>query len=114
MIMTTFLGGLCLTVHARIACQRLSQGSISLGQDVQNISVNNFPPLVLIAFKCLSGTCSISDTKTLAVLVSLDNVACVLIKVQARLSNDRASISGRQVCRSGDCVGYMFTKLCND
>jgi len=112
MIMAICLG-LCLTVHAHTACQLLSQGSISLGQDAQNVSVNNFLPLVLIRFMCLSGTYSISDTKTLALLVSLHNVACVLIKVQARRSNDRGSISGRQVCRSGDCVGNVFTKLCD-
>lgn len=56
---------------------------------------------------------SISDTKTVALLASLDNVACVLIKVEARRSNDRGSISGRQVCRSGDSVGNVVTKLCN-
>ena len=106
--------GLCLSVHVRTACQLPNQGSISLRQDVQSVSLNNFPPLVLISFKCLRGTFSISDTKILVLLVSLDNMACVLMKVQARRSNDRGSISGRKVSRSGHCVGNLFTKSCKD
>jgi len=55
MILATYLGP-CSTVLARTACQVLNQGNFSLGQDVQNVSENNFPPLVLIRFKSLSGT----------------------------------------------------------
>lgn len=113
MIMDTCLG-LCLSVHAHPAYQLLNHGSISLRQDVQNASLNNARHLFLIRFKCLSGAFSLSDTNNLVLLVNLDNVAFVLIRLQARRPNDRGSISGRQVCRGGDCVRNWFAKLCDD